>query len=322
MKTETQQIGDISIENNNQLALCANCGKEGSNLNICNKCKAAYCNAACKKKHRSKHKKECEKRVAELYEEELERKKHAAELHDEALFKEHPPEECPICFLPLPRYATHSGMTLRSCCGKRICNGCIVTMIDREGNIDLCPFCRTSRADTDEDVVKRVKKLMYNGNADAFNQLATKYDRGINGLPQDHAKANELWLKAGELGCANAYYNLANSYIIGRGVVIDKKKATHYWELAAMNGSVGARHNLGTHEYEGGKYHRAMKHFNLAAKAGDDDALNTVKGGYIDGYVTKEEYANTLREYQKIRDEMKSEARDKALEYIKRVEMR
>jgi len=33
---------------------CANCGKEGAN-NVCNKCKQVkYCNAACKKKHRSK----------------------------------------------------------------------------------------------------------------------------------------------------------------------------------------------------------------------------------------------------------------------------
>ena len=32
----------------------------------------------------------------------------------------------------------------------------------------------------------------------------------------------------------------------------------------------------------------------------------------MDGYVTKEEYANTLREYQKSQDEMKSDARDKA----------
>ena len=47
--------------------VCANCGKEGSDLNICNKCKAArYCNAACKKKHRTKHKKKCERRVSEL----------------------------------------------------------------------------------------------------------------------------------------------------------------------------------------------------------------------------------------------------------------
>ena len=29
------------------------------------------------------------------------------------------------------------------------------------------------------------------------------------GLPQDEQKANELWLKAGELGCASGYYNLA-----------------------------------------------------------------------------------------------------------------
>ena len=41
--------------------LCANCCKEGIDvINICNKCKMVkYCNAACKKKHRSKHKKDC-----------------------------------------------------------------------------------------------------------------------------------------------------------------------------------------------------------------------------------------------------------------------
>ena len=53
----TQQVEDLSI-NSDMLIICANCGKEGSNLNICNKCKGAtYCNASCKKKHRSKHKK-------------------------------------------------------------------------------------------------------------------------------------------------------------------------------------------------------------------------------------------------------------------------
>ena len=79
-----------SINNTTTTKNCAACGKEGGNLNMCNKCKmVTYCNAACKKKHRSKHKKQCEKRVAEL--------------HDEALFKEHTPrEDCPICFLPLP----------------------------------------------------------------------------------------------------------------------------------------------------------------------------------------------------------------------------
>ena len=80
----TQQIEDLSI-NNDTSTICANCGKEVvGNPNVCNKCKAAtYCNAACKKKHRHKHKEACEKRVAELQEEEIEHKRRAAELHDD-----------------------------------------------------------------------------------------------------------------------------------------------------------------------------------------------------------------------------------------------
>ena len=79
-----------------------------------NKCNTVkYCNAACKKKHRKKHKKQCETRVAEL--------------QDEELFKEHPPrEECPICFLPLPLGENQT--IFKSCCGKVICNGCIYAM--------------------------------------------------------------------------------------------------------------------------------------------------------------------------------------------------
>ena len=43
-----------------EVQICANCGKEGSDVtNTCNKCNSVmYCNAACKKKHRKKHKKE------------------------------------------------------------------------------------------------------------------------------------------------------------------------------------------------------------------------------------------------------------------------
>ena len=54
-------------------------------------------------------------------------------------------------------------------------------------------------------------------------------------------KANELLLKAGELGCAEAYRNLGMSYNNGLGVEVDKKKAKHYYELAAMNYEWGCR---------------------------------------------------------------------------------
>ena len=47
-----------------------------------------YCDATCQRNHWSKHKKDCKRR--------------AAEIHDEALFKDPPAkEDCPICFLPI-----------------------------------------------------------------------------------------------------------------------------------------------------------------------------------------------------------------------------
>ena len=281
---------------------CANCGKGEeciSDLKSCTACKMVkYCNRDCQIAHRPQHKKECKKR--------------AAEIHDEKLFKVPPPrEECPICILPLPLEENETTV-FHSCCGKDVCDGCIYA-ISETGAKDLCPFCRMPYAKLDEEEIKRLKKLMEKDNADAFNQLAGYYAKGILGMPQDWAKANQLRLKAGELGCAGAYHNLGNAYHIGNGVEIDKKKAMHYYELAAMNGHVIARHNLGCSEGSAGKFHQAFKHYILAAKAGYKGSLDMVKEGYKNGYVTKDQYANTLREYQKIQDEMKSDARDKAL---------
>ena len=291
--------GSSNAEIINAATVCANCGKEGDgdSMNSCNKCDLVqYCTAACKKKHRHKHKKECEGRVAELY--------------DEKLFQDPPPpEECPICFLPLP--LLEDQITFETCCGKDICNGCIVGMVEING-ADLCAFCRTPYARSDEEEVERVKKLMEKGHAYAINQLAGYYAQGELGIPRDRAKANELYLKAGELGCAEAYFNLGNAYDNGRGVEIDKQKAKYFYELAAIGGDLSARHNLGCSEGQVGNLQRAYKHFILAAKAGHDKALGMVKQGFMKGDVTKDEYANTLRAYQKSKDEMKSEARDKA----------
>ena len=287
-------------------ANCAACGKEGGNLNTCNKCKMVkYCNAACKKKHRSRHKKACERRVAEL--------------HDEELFKDHPPnDDCPICFLPLPLYATES--TFHACCGKRVCNGCIYAMIGEargRGKIELCAFCRVPNPSSEGKHIKRTKKLMDANNAHAFYNLAGFYANGSMGMPQDFAKANELYLMAGELGCSEGYFNLGNSYKNGEGVEVDKKKAKHYWELAAINGNVNARHNLGVVEGRTGNYHRGMKHCIIAAKAGEEKSLDVVKAGFMDGMIAKDEYANTLRAHQERCNEMKSDQRDKAEEFYR-----
>ena len=143
---------------------------------------------------------------------------------------------------------------------------------------------------------------MEKGNADAYYILAGYYAGGEMGLPQDWLKANELYLKAGELGCAGAYFNLGNSYDNGRGVEIDEKKAEHYYELAAMNGSVHARHNLGCMEFQAGNHQRAYQHFLIGAKAGCEESLAEVKKGYTKGIVSKDKHAEeipqTAREYE------------------------
>jgi len=287
--------------------ICANCGKgeeESDNLKTCTACKLVkYCNRDCQIAHRSQHKKACKKRAAELY--------------DEKLFREVEREECPICLLTLP--IDRSQTVFHSCCGKNICRGCIYAMKMSEGK-DLCAFCRTPSFCTDEEHIKRLKKLMAKGNGDAFAMLAGYYVNGSEGLPQDRQKAKELFLKSGELGCAGGYYNLGVAYDEGRGVEVNMKKAKYYWELAAMKGSIHARHNLGSIEGEFGNYQRALKHVMISARAGHEGSLGAVKECFQNGMITKDGYENVLRAYQQRKDEMTSDERDKIAEIIRRVE--
>ena len=80
-----------------------------------------------------------------------------------------------------------------------------------------------------------------------------------------------------------------------------------------MKGNVDARHQLGCVQGQAGNEYRAMKHF-IAASAGDQKSLDKVMQGFMQGFVTKDEYASTLRAFHERQKEMKSAARDKAAE--------
>ena len=295
-KQLSQQIGNLSVKND-VLTICASCGKEGNDLNVCNKCDlAAYCNAACKKKHRSKHKNECEKR--------------AAELHDDELFKQPPPpEDCPICMLSLP--SLYTGKRYKTCCGKRICSGCIHAVQIRDGGVGLCPFCRTPAPTAEEEMIERYNRMQLD-DAEAMYEMGSFYHDGMYGFPQDYAKALELWHKAVDLGYAPSYYGIGVAYDLGNGVERDKKKAEYYYELAAMGGDATARHNIGHLECNAGNYDRALKHFMLAVGGGEKESLSTIKEMFVNGDATKDDYAKALRAYQAHLVEIKSAQRDEA----------
>ena len=184
-------------------------------------------------------------------------------------------------------------------------------MVIRDGGVGLCPFCRAP-APTDEELVEQYKKRMEVDDAQAIYNLGDCYHNGSHGLPQDHAKALELWHQAAKLGNTVSYYNIGVAYDLGNGAGRDEKKANHYYELAAMGGDIDARHNLGVHEGQAGNMDRALKHFMTAAGCGHTCSLEKIKQMFMNGLATKDDYAKALRVYQANLVEIKSAQRDEA----------
>ena len=166
-------------------ARCAECGEEGGvSLKMCKACMSVkYCNADCQHKHWPKHKKTCKLR--------------AAELRDEALFKDPPPkEDCPICFLPMPAQLlycislppatkssvpindfamTNEGLAMKqtetyyTCCGKSVCGGCAHSF-HSSGTDDKCPFCNSDRNSktVEEQIAEIMKRVVANDAASIY----------------------------------------------------------------------------------------------------------------------------------------------------------
>ena len=231
--------------------------------------------------------------------------------HDEDLFQQPPQEleECPICFLTIPSLMT--GSKYKSCCGKMICSGCIhaVEMMDGEAK---CPFCRVPTPESDEEVIGMIMKRVEMDDAKAIFNYGCYYYDGLCGLPQNYEKAFELWHRAGELGCASAYYSIGHAYYCGRGVERDEKKAQHFWETAAVGGNESARYILGCFE-DGRNMSRALRHYMIASGCGGNESLKKIREFYVNGHATKDDYAKALRAHQKyIIDGIKSAQRDDA----------
>ncbi|KAL7529419.1 hypothetical protein ACHAXR_005122, partial [Thalassiosira sp. AJA248-18] len=246
-------------------------------------------------------------------------KKRAAEIFDEALFKTHPKEDCPICCLPLPIFSAET--KYQACCGKLLCNGCFyANVIARQSTEQICPFCRTPAPTSGEAVVERIRKRIEAGDAYAMYNLGCSYI-GEDDVPLDSSKALELWHQSAKLGCAASHDNIGGAYMDGEGVEMDVKKAKYHWEQGAMGGNVLARHNLGFVEGKAGNTKRALKHFMISAELGCDYSLEEIHYGFSKGRVTKDDFEKALRAHKKSKDEMQSDQRDAARHYLQRIRL-
>jgi hypothetical protein len=231
-----------------------------------------------------------------------ETKKRAAELHDEALFRQPPKgDDCPICFLMLPFLG--SGKTFVPCCGKNICTGCFYAhFTDRSQS---CPFCRAAMP-TGKKYTKMLEKRVDANDARAIYILASKY------VNIKKNKAVKLFHRAAELGFVEAYNDLGAMYDKGIGVSKDVTKAQQYYEKGAKAGCTFSRFTLGIIDAKACSFDRATKHWLIAASSGDIRAVNEIKKAMVEGNATKDHYAQALRGYKQYLDEVRSPHRDRA----------
>ena len=128
--------------------------------------------------------------------------------------------------------------------------------------------------------------------------LGCDYINGVR-VPRDVNRGISLMTKAADLGdiatCGllGDVYNpeLHNDYDNDNEAGKDLDKAMYYYGLAAKGGHQQARYNLGILSRNAGDANKSLKHLKIAAAQGHDEALTMIKKGYIEGSVTKDEFA-------------------------------
>ncbi len=284
---------------------CACCGiaeVDDVELKKCDDCDLVrYCSDKCQQDHRPEHEAKCKER--------------AAELRDEILFRQ--PEgthlgDCPICCLPLNPMPTE--FTLMACCSKFVCIGCEIANGVREWQSKIshaCPFCRQPIPTDSEAEVNNIERAAANDPVAIREMGASHFHK------EDWDAAMECYSRAASLGDADANYKIGSHYCEGTYVEKDEEKGLYHLEEAAIAGHPDARYELAHYElfqYDdvGMRADRAVKHLIIAAKLGNDKAIQTLRHCYTTEFISKEVYAASLRDYQAAVVAMKSPNRETA----------
>jgi len=262
-------------------------------------------------------------------------KKVEEELKGADLFVPLPPtEDCAICLVPLSRLPHNSSYW--PCCGNMICTGCVEenkALIKKHNEKNPgkkvafpCPFCRELPPSSD-GYIRWIEARALKNDYIALRHLGSLFTQGNRGLPKDHLKALDCWIRAAELGSAEACGCIGISYREGNGVAVDKKRAGFFYRVGALRGNIVARHNIGNFEYNDlGNHEIGIRHWKIAAEAGSQPSLDSLKKIYnADGkepgkeFISKDYLESIYRAGHGAQIEVKSEEREK---HCKRREMK
>ncbi|MFA9200373.1 MAG: SPOR domain-containing protein [Cypionkella sp.] len=99
----------------------------------------------------------------------------------------------------------------------------------------------------------------------------------------DFARAVAEWRGPAAKGDADALFNLAQAYRLGRGVPIDLKQAETYYARAAAKGHLKAADNYGLLLFQDGRREQALPYVSAAAERGDPRAQYLIGIAHFNG---------------------------------------
>ncbi len=140
----------------------------------------------------------------------------------------------------------------------------------------------SSRGMDDDILLDELRKsLSQTDVAKAGTGVGAVLEEGLYGLPKDPADAVEWFQHSGQLGNADAQYELGGMYLRGDGVTRDYGQALKWFRLAAAQGRGDAENNIGV-MYEGGdgveaNYTEALGWFQKSASHGNGLARKNIQ---------------------------------------------
>ena len=240
-----------------------------------------------------------------------------------------PTEECPVCFVPLPRHAPEVMHMI--CCGKTFCCACCheserVLEVKNAKRAEkklkplawLCPFCRAPKAKSEKELVRRYEKRAEKGDKNIIFLLSEHYFYGRYGLAKDLRTSSDLVRRAADLGDVAAIGELGRMYAFGvDGVSKDEKTGRELLEWAAKKGNDYALVFLAELEDSKERPKLARTYLRTAAAAGNDRAIERLWKRFRAGEICKDDLEKSLRAYQKANEDMRSEERERYKQWMK-----
>ena len=223
--------------------------------------------------------------------------------------------------LPLPLKPSHTNYCVT--CGKSVCMGCVIGsfLVHKSDGRDIdrvmkkameCPLCRSDTENFDVKWnLKQIKKLANTGNHEAMSIIGDTYYNGDDGLQQDKAEGLKWYYRALEAGSGHAAFNLGGCYLRGDSVERDIEKALKYSQKAVDLGYIPAFYTIANVLLYKGEIEEGMLNLRKAVMCGgsENKPFTDLRNGFKHGFISKDEYAFTLREHQKACNEMKSDER-------------